>query len=43
MGILETMSEEQKKQEIFDKLPEYETLGMTEEDVDLSLLDTEEK
>ncbi|MDO4546263.1 MAG: hypothetical protein Q4C25_08900 [Bacillota bacterium] len=38
MGVLEEKSkEEQKKQEIFDKLPEYELLGMTEEDVDLEI------
>lgn len=42
MGILENLNkQEQLKQELWDKLPDYEALGMTEEDIDLDLLEEE--
>lgn len=42
MGILETMNNQQRlKQELWDKLPDYEALGMTEDDIDLDMLEDE--
>lgn len=40
MGILESIKKgNAEKQEIWDKLHDYEALGMTEDDVDLELQD----
>lgn len=42
MGILKTMNDRERlKQELWDKLPDYEALGMTEEDIDLDFMDEE--
>ncbi|MDO4485827.1 MAG: hypothetical protein Q4C46_04440 [Bacillota bacterium] len=43
MGILEDLSRKERlKQELWDSIPDYEALGMTEEDIDLSILEDEE-
>lgn len=42
MGILEKFNrEEELKNKLWDRLPDYEALGMTEEDIDLDFLDEE--
>ncbi|MFQ8602209.1 MAG: hypothetical protein ACLSAO_03880 [Anaerovoracaceae bacterium] len=43
MKVLENMDKEKlDKKEIWESMPEYEALGMTEEDIDMSILDSEE-
>ena len=43
MGVLEDFNREERlKDEIWEKLPDYEALGMTEDDIDLRILEEEE-
>lgn len=43
MGIMEIkLKAENEKQTIWDKMPEYEALGMNKEDIDISMLEDEE-
>ena len=43
MGVLEDFNRKERlKEEIWEKLPDYESLGMTEEDIDLSSFDEDE-
>lgn len=43
MGVLEDFNRKERlKEEIWEKLPDYESLGMTEDDIVLSIFDEEE-
>ena len=43
MGVLEDFNRKERlKEERWENLPDYESLGMTEDDIDLSIFDEEE-
>ena len=42
MGILEKFNrEEEIRNQLWDRLPDYEALGMSEDDIDIDFLDEE--
>lgn len=44
MGILEDFNKEERlKENIWEKLPDYEALGMKEDDIDLRILEEEQE
>lgn len=44
MKVLENMDKKKlDRKEIWESMPEYRALGMTEEDIDMSIVDCEEE